>query len=528
MKKISESTLIVIVSLFLVTFDNVSFFSNVITIYPFSSNNIFFLGSLFVVLSSVVIFLIILISSPYTTKPVLILLLLTSSLTSYFMDSYHVVFDHTMIQNIILTHAAESQDLFNFKIFSYFLFLGILPSIFVYRANVEYGSFKQIVIAKFKTATVSLLIAISLIVVFSKFYTSFFREYRTLKYHTNPTYYIYSFGKYISLMARYDDGLLKSLDADAKIPENDLDRELIILVVGEAARADRFSLNGYERETNPLLKKEDIINFPNMYSCGTSTAVSVPCMFSIFGRDSYSDNKARSTENLLDLLNHAGIKTLWIDNNSDSKGVALRVLYEDYKNPEKNPVCDDVECRDEGMLYGLQEYIDQQTSKDIFIVLHQMGNHGPSYFKRYPKSFEKFVPVCKTNQLELCTSEEINNAYDNAILYTDYFLSKVIALLKKNSEQFETALFYLSDHGESLGENNLYLHGLPHFMAPDTQKHVAALMWFSDSFKIDRKALKEKAKNQFSHDYLFHTILGLMEIQTSVYDKKMDIVNGEL
>jgi lipid A ethanolaminephosphotransferase len=273
------------------------------------------------------------------------------------------------------------------------------------------------------------------------------------------------------------------------------------------------------------LQREDIINFPEMYSCGTSTAVSVPCMFSIFTRDEYSDNNMKSQENLLDVLHHAGVNILWRDNNSDSKGTALRVPYEDYKSPSRNPICD-VECRDEGMLVGLQEYIDRTKYGDILIVLHQMGNHGPAYFKRYPKEFEKFTPVCKTNQLEECSREEIGNAYDNAVLYTDYFLSKVISLLKQNEKSFESAMVYISDHGESIGENNLYLHGLPYFMAPDSQKHVGAILWFGNGFKIDNKALKEKSTEIFSQDYLFHTILGLLEVDTSIYDKTLDILSN--
>ncbi len=520
----TNSKLVILVALFLVLFGNVSFFRNVTDVYALSLGNIAFLASLAILLTSLTVLLLTLVSSKYTTKPVLITILLVSSLASYFMDSYSVVLDHTMIQNIVQTDIDESVDLFSFKLILYFLFLGILPSIFIYKISVENGTLKTELLAKLKVIVVALLIMISMIFMFSRFYTSFLREHKPLRYYTNPTYYIYSMAKYINNVFKGGGIVVQAIGMDAKIPPTDTDRELIILVVGEAARADRFSLNGYPRETNPLLKKEDIINFSNMRSCGTSTAVSVPCMFSIFGRDGYSDKKAKSTQNLIDVLHHAGIHILWRDNNSDSKGVALNVTYEDFKNPKNNPVCD-IECRDEGMLSGLQEYIAGQKTGDIFIVLHQMGNHGPAYYKRYPKSFERFTPTCKTSQLEKCTPQEIGNAYDNAILYTDYFLSKVIRLLKKNSRRFETAMVYMSDHGESLGENGLYLHGLPYFMAPDTQKHIGALMWFGDEFHIDKNALRTKSVKEYSHDNLFHTILGLMEVDTAVYDKKKDIIN---
>ena len=352
----TNSKLVILVSTFLVLFGNVSFFKEVTDVYTLSLNNIAFLGSLVVLLACLIALLLTLITFKFTTKPTLILVLLVSSLTSYFMNSYSVVIDHTMIQNIVRTNIDESVDLFSYKLVIYFLILGVLPSLFIYQVKIENGSLKTELVAKLKVIFVSLLIMATLILMFSRFYSSFFREHKPLRYYTNPLSYIYSTGKYIG-DAFNGGGVAKQvIGIDANIPATDLDRELIILVVGEAARADRFSLNGYTRETNPLLKKEDIINFSNMHSCGTSTAISVPCMFSIHGRDGYSDQKSKSTQNLLDVLHHAGIHVLWRDNNSDSKGVALSGAYEDYKTPLTNPICD-VECRDVGMLTGLQEYI---------------------------------------------------------------------------------------------------------------------------------------------------------------------------
>ncbi len=179
------------------------------------------------------------------------------------------------------------------------------------------------------------------------------------------------------------------------------------------------------------------------------------------------------------------------------------------------------------MLAGLQEFIDSHPKGDIFIVLHQMGNHGPAYFRRYPPEFEKFKPACKDSDLSRCSREEIGNAYDNAILYTDHFLAKTIELLKKNDNKFETALFYVSDHGESLGENGLYLHGLPKAIAPDTQLHIPALMWFGSNFRdVKMSALRAKINNRYTHTNVFHTLLGIFEIETSAYRRGMDILDG--
>jgi lipid A ethanolaminephosphotransferase len=441
------------------------------------------------------------------------------------MDSYGVVIDDTMIDNLVKTDVAESLDLLSFKLVLYLFFFGILPSIYIYQAKINYQPFTTELFSGFKRIIISLLIAIAVALPCSSFYASFIREHKPLRYYTNPTYYIYSAIKYINEQFKVDgDAPMAALGLDAHIPKSDTDRELIVLVVGETARADRFSLNGYGRKTNPYLEKEQVISFSEFYSCGTSTAVSVPCMFSHLPRSDFSNAKARQTENLLDVLKHAGVNVLWRDNNSDSKGVALRVDYQSFKDEQNNTICDE-ECRDVGMLVGLKEYIDQHKKGDVFIVLHQMGNHGPAYYKRYPKSFERFKPTCQTNQLEDCTVEEIGNTYDNVILYTDYFLSEVIKFLKLNSKEFETAMFYISDHGESLGENGLYLHGLPYMMAPDNQIHVPAVMWFGDGFKVNEAQVASRRAEKYSHDNIFHTVLGFMEIETESYNKQLDILN---
>lgn len=517
--------MIVGAAVFLTLFYNFRFFKSTTDSYPLVWANIPFLGSTVGVFVCLMVLALTLLCFKYTLKPVLIILLTISSLTAYFMDSYNVIIDLTMLQNVVATDPNEIHDLFSFKLLAYVVFLGLLPSLFVYKTPVVWGSLKTELIQKAARIILSLMIIACLLFGFSRFYTSFFREHRVLRYYANPIAWVHATIKYIQGTVESDVKQTTAIGMDARNSAADTGRELIILVVGEAVRADRLSMNGYFRETTPLLARADVINFSNMAACGTTTVISVPCMFSVYGREDFSREKGNATENLLDVLTHAGVHVLWRDNNSSSKGVAVRVPYEDFRNPDKNPVCDDGECRDEGMLYGLQDYIDAQKTGDIFIVLHQLGNHGPAYYKRYPKSFEKFTPVCATNQVEQCSVEEIGNAYDNCILYTDYFLSKTIDLLKQNAARFEAAMIYVSDHGESLGEKGLYLHGMPYALAPDDQKQIATVMWFGDGFKIDKNALRAKSGNAFSQDYLFHTILGLLEIETDVYDRRLDIVN---
>lgn len=527
----SQYKLIFFSSIFFTLFYNFSFFKNVINVYGFEGINKIYIISTAIILIALFTLFFSLFASKYITKTILILTFFISSFTAYFMDSYNVVIDSEMIRNSLQTNFNESVDLFSLKLMAYVFFLGIIPSFIILKTNITHNSTKTEIYKKFQTIFFSLTIIGFILFSFSKFYTSFFREHKPLRYSVNPIYWIYSIGNYISKTIDSKPLDLKQIGTDAKIVENEeIEKpELIIMVLGEASRADRFSLNGYEKETNPLLKNEEVVSFSNISSCGTSTAHSVPCMFSIFDRTEYNYKKGISTQNVLDVLkNTKDIEILWRDNNSDSKGVALRVDYEDFKNPKINTKCDETECRDEGMLIGLDEYIKNHPNKDILIVLHQMGNHGPAYYKRYPKEFEKFTPVCKTNQLENCTQEEVSNAYDNAILHTDYFLSEVIKFLKPYSKDYETGMFYMSDHGESLGENGLYLHGMPYFIAPKEQTNVASIFWASQSLKeedIDIEKLKTYKGKEFSQDNLFHSLLGLFEVQSEVYNKKMDIFN---
>ncbi len=519
---ISNNRLLIYVAVFLMLFCNNSFFSNIISVYPLNTRNLLYIISVAIVFTATLIILLAMVCFKYTTKPVLISLVLVTSLAAYFMDSYNTIIDVNMVQNILNTDFHESLDLLSFKLVLYFCFFGILPSIYIYKVHIIYHPFWKEAISRIKLIAVMLLIMVILVALFSGFYSSFIREHKTLRYYSNPGYYLVSTTRYISSLFKSAHMDFVEIGSDAKKIKSAGHRKLVIFVVGETARADRFSLNGYSRITNPELQREKVVSFTNFWSCGTTTSVSVPCMFSNIGENKYNKEVVQHTENVLDILQRVGDHVLWLDNNSSSKGVADRVPYQSYKSPDINPVCD-VECRDVGMLAKLQNYINKQKKNDIFIVLHQMGNHGPSYYKRYPQAFKKFKPACKTNQLEKCSSEEINNAYDNAILYTDFFLEKVIELLKQNS-QFDTAMLYVSDHGESLGENRLYLHGLPNFIAPDVQRHVAAVFWTGNNNWIHIDQLSQQKNEKLSHDNIFSTILGLMEIQTAVYNKNADFL----
>ena len=524
---LTSNSLIILAAVFLTAFGNLTFFDKVLKTYELSADNAPALISVAAIMVAISPVLLALTCFWRTTKPVLIVVLLLSSLVASFMDSYGVIIGTEMLQNVARTDLAEARDLINLKLLAYFILLGVIPAFAVGRIPLRWRGLRVEVLARLKLLAIIVLFMVGTVLAFGGFYASLAREHKLLRSFINPAYYLYSVVLYShDMLAVSNPQALAVIGADASVAANDPRRELFILVIGETARADRFSLNGYERDTNPKLQAANAVNFPNFWACGTSTAISVPCIFSLIGEDNFDTKTAASQENLLDVLQRAGVSVLWMDNNSDSKDVALRVPYKSYKSPDVNPLCNP-ECRDVGMLPALQKHIDEHPKGDIFVVLHQMGNHGPAYYKRYPPEFERFKPACQSADLSQCSREEIGNAYDNAILYTDYFLGEIIELLKRNDDKFETGMLYVSDHGESLGENGVYLHGLPRAIAPDAQLHVPAVMWLGQGYdEVNLSAVLQKRGNRYTHDNIFHTILGFLEVKTSIYRPQLDILDG--
>lgn len=520
--RFSSLQLVFGVTAFLVIFDNVPMFRQVFQVYPPTFYNIGFIASLIIVFACVIFVPLSLTCFKYATKPILSITLLVSAATGYFAWTYGTVMNADMIANLLQTDVAEASELVTLKLFFWVLGFGVVPSFIVIKVPLRSEPFGREVLARLKTLALAFVLILFSLSSFGKGYASFFREHKPIRMHANPTFTLYSIYKYMGKTMSQGKIPFTDIAPDVAIPSSDVDRELVILVVGESVRADHLSLNGYPKETMPYLSNESVISFPNVWACGTSTATSLPCMFSFFTREEFNQKKADSTTNVLDVLAATGVHVLWRDNNSDSKHVALRLLYQDFKTSECNDVCD-IECRDEGMLNGLQDFINSQAQGDILIVLHQMGNHGPAYWRRYPPHFEIFTPVCDTSELQDCSVEEINNAYDNALVYTDYFLSRIIDLLKNNDDGFETALVYFSDHGESLGEHGIFLHGFPFSIAPAEQTGIAAIMWFGSNFHVDVEAFQLVAHERFSHDNLSHTLLGLFEAETEIYEKELDM-----
>ena len=469
----------------------------------------------------------------WTLKPAITLFLVSAALGSYFMLAYGVVIDQTMMVNTLQTDVRETRDLLNWRLLATLLVLAGLPLYFLWRQNVRRKKAVRQALANTLTLVGASALMVLVVLLFFQSIASVMRNHPQLRYLINPLNSFYALGSVAAQPFQRNESVILPLGEDAKLGASYAGQTkppLLLLVLGETARSGNFAINGYQRPTTPELALENIASQRNAWSCGTSTAASVPCMFSHFGRETY-DARPANYEGLLDVLQHAGLAVLWIDNQSGCKGACDRIPNVDTSQLKVPELCEGGECLDEVMLQGLDERIAalsaERRAKGVVVVMHQMGSHGPAYYKRSPPAFKKFLPECTSNSLQSCERDGLLNAYDNSIVYTDHLLASAIGWLKGQEARSAPAMLYLADHGESLGENNLYLHGMPYSVAPDVQKRVPWITWLSPGFEqrshVTTTCLKQRLDAPISHDNYFHSVLGLMNVQTSVYKAALDI-----
>ncbi|MCP5015353.1 MAG: phosphoethanolamine--lipid A transferase [Ketobacter sp.] len=490
-----------------------------------------FIFSSGVMVFAVALIMISLLAFRSTFKLWLILLLLSGSMAGYFMDHYHAIINREMIQNLMQTDWEETRELLNFPFLSHFFLFGIIPAILVALIPVRQSAW--LTNTGRQLGAIVLSVALFLVLVFASYqdYASVFRNNRQLRYIVAPSGYLYSLTTYAQKSLKSNNTPFEHLGEDAHKGNhwaNLSDRKhVLIMVVGETARAQNFSLGDYARETNPMLSQESLFYFNNVSACGTSTAVSVPCLFSFYDRAHYDGDRIKHSDNLLDILQYAGVDVLWRDNNSGCKGVCDRVNQEDMSTNADPNLCNSHECFDMVLLKDLEARIDALTDGGI-IILHQKGSHGPGYFLRSPEAFKHFTPECHSSELQQCSQTEISNAYDNTIVYTDYVLSQVIAFLKQHENRYNGAMMYVSDHGESLSEGNLYLHGIPYSIAPEEQTHIPLLLWLSNHYAeemgIDKSCLEQQTGIEYSHDNVFDTVLDLMDVDTRIRQRERSLI----
>lgn len=294
--------------------------------------------------------------------------------------------------------------------------------------------------------------------------------------------------------------------------------QLGVLIIGESARAQNFEYNGYNRPTNPFSKSYDLINFSNFTSCGVITAISVPCMLTNLTHKTYTArNLSHYRDNILDIAKRAGFSVYFLSNNGgDCIGAVCKRLDSDkiiyYNNKHL----------DGDMLEKARQIVHSESSAPIFLVLHLHGSHGAQYYMRYPQEFEFFTPICTQSNLQECSRESLLNAYDNSLRYTDFLIAQII----KEVQNLNAFVWYISDHGESLGENGMYMHGgLPYMLSPKEQTHIPSLLYVSDPSQ--RALAKRRQDERLNHDYVFHTLLHLLGIHTQDYEARLDILRQE-
>lgn len=516
-----------VISVYFFLLQNTAVWNNVFNIYESNPD----LPIVFKILAPIALFLIffaiftILLSYKYVLKPAFVFLFLTNSLAYYSSVNYSVVFDFYMIVNIFETNHGEALAYLSWSLVGYFVLYGLLPSAILIWYKVEYPkSWLHSLLIRSGFVTTTLVIVIAIVLPFFQQFSFVGRNNKSINALFLPMSYVFNTLRYAKERVFPEKIEYISLGDDAKVVKTSDKPILLVLVLGETARAKNYSDIAYKRDTNQYTKKQGIITFNNVFSCGTATAISVPCMFSKLTRSQYDSRVAENSDNLLDILAKAGDNVVWLENNSSCKGVCKNVpTYV----PKSDKYCTGSVCLDGVLLDEIKPHA-QNLTKDTVIVVHLLGSHGPNYYKRYPQEFRNFTPDCSRNDVENCSIEEVINAYDNTILYTDYIISKLIEQeIIANADHYNSMLLYVSDHGESLGELGMYLHGSPYLLAPDEQKHIPMQFYISDqvaqNLNIDKNCLAKTVKfENLTHDNLFHTVLGLMKVQTKAYEQDLD------
>lgn len=466
----------------------------------------------------------------FVARPLYIFAILSAAAASYFTDSYGTIINVNMMENVLATHSAESGEFVTANFVGHMILFGVLPSLLVLWVRVRHRPFRLAL--RRNLASVLALLAVAAVLIWPnapQVRAAIRRDFNAMLETLNPAGPVSAAVKVaLAELGRLDrvrepqgrDARKGSWIRASRLPV------VAIVVAGESARGMNFALNGYGRDTNPELGRREVLSFRDVTSCGTETNVSLRCMFSGLTRTEYSRDKADRRESLMDVFRHAGFEVAWWDNDGGSKGVADGVVYQSYMMRNDPDLCLAGTCQDDIFLGDLDGAL-STIKTDTVIVLHQRGSHGPAYYLRYPETFGPFKPDCRDYDLKDCSRAEILNAYDNTIVYNDRFLARTIDLVEKHASRVTGVMFYVSDHGESLGEGGLYMHGARFDRAPREQTHVPLIVWTSAAYRaasgMDAACARGLTDRAFSHDNVYHTLLGLLDVETSVYRPESDI-----
>lgn len=466
-----------------------------------SFNGIIIITSL-VILMLVVnafVFYLIFFLSRLVGKFLLVLFFIINAVTVYFINTYSVIIDESMIGNVLNTNYEEASSFFSIKLIVYIILLGVIPGIYIIKVKIINVTLKKFLI------TSSLALLFIIIMAFANASNWLWIDKNSKQLGGLAMPWSYSVNISLFYIHEHQKNKKEILLPDATIKDNE--KSVVVLVIGESARRQNFSLYGYKRNTNPLLSQTQNLFHFDATSCATYTTAGVKCIL----EHAHTDDLYEILPNYLYRNN---VEVIWRTTNWGEPPVHIQ----NYKNKDALMLnCKGDGCNyDEILLSGLKEQILASKKNKILVVLHTSTSHGPTYSKKYPPQFETFKPVCNSVELGNCSHEELINAYDNTIVYTDYLLHNVIEDLKQLKE-YKSAMFFVSDHGESLGEKNLYMHGIPLSIAPKEQYEIPFIVWLSDSSK------QLKPDKTLSQNHVFHSVLNFLNIQSPVYDEEMNI-----
>ena len=492
-----------IVSLGTLLFYNVPFFS-----YVAQHTDETMGGKLFLLASLVVIMLVLNFMMTYLVmwllrvvgRVLLAVLAVINATALHFILTYGVIIDATTIENVFNTRYSEASGFFSWSLWLCILGLGVLPALYCLWQPVVYGKAKKLAVCCGSSLAVVLVIALMHIG-----QTLWISQHDTeLGGLLQPWSYLVNTCRVLS--SQHDEQVEEIKLADGQITDHE--KAVVVLVIGESARKANFQLYGYQRDTNPLLSKQEGLKVYQANACATYTTAGTKAILEpIDSGDLY--------ELLPNYAFRTGVDVSWRTYNWGEPPIHIDEYLTDVDLGKMYP---DVNRDYDGILFaGLRERILSSKKDKVLIILHTSTSHGPKYADKCPEEFHVYQPV-----------DNLVNAYDNTIRYTDFLLDGLINTLRGLTD-WHTAMIFISDHGESLGENNMFMHGLPMKLAPKEQYEIPFLVWTSDNFR----RYKPTAQSQeapagelpalLEQHYIFHSVLNLLSIESPAYNEKFDI-----
>lgn len=502
-KNVKLTVVALILSIFTLIAYHIPFFRYVAENIEHGANGVFiFISLIFLMLAlNFFFYYLVLFLGRIVGKSILAFLFIANSIALYFINTYDAYITSKMMGNVFNTRYSEASGFFSPTIFLYILLVGVIPCLYIFLQHVDYGKWKRFFINIGSSLGVVLLIAL----INMANWTWIDKNSTILGSLLMPWSYTVNSIRFLS--SEHNKNREEILLPDASI--NSDRKDVCVLIIGESARRMNFSLYGYERQTNPLLEKDSVTA---LYAESAAT-------YTTAGVKAILDHKetGKLYEILPNYLNRNGIDVTWRTSNWGEPPLHINKIFTVDSLSRQFPEAD--KRYDEILFKGLADSIRNSTKNKLLIVVHTSTSHGPTYNLKYPKQFEKFKPVCTTVEMSKADTKELINAYDNTILYTDYLVHNVIDSLK-NIPDWRSCVMFVSDHGESLGEGNLYMHGVPMSMAPKVQTEIPFIVWTSDS------TLKIDPSIKATQYHVFHSILNFLDINSPVYNPDFDIFSN--